>query len=55
MKLLLGITQAIFGFLLAGFIGLFVMVSIAIIMTQDMVDSFTKKNNEEDKDYYKFT
>ena len=56
MKVLMGMAQAVFGIIFIGFIGLFTVISIGVIVVQDTFDWFKKVKNETNeaiKEYYR--
>lgn len=55
MKVIMGMAQAVFGIIFIGFVALFTMIGIGIIVTRETFDWFKKVNketSEEIKKYY---
>ena len=56
MNKIMGIIQTIFGFIWIGFVTLFLIICIGVIVVRDTIDWFIKINNEVNetiKEYYR--
>ena len=46
MKVLMGMAQAVFGIIFIGFVGLFTVIGIGVIVTQEIIEWFKKVKEE---------
>ena len=54
MKVIMGMAQAVFGIIFIGFVALFTMIGIGIIVTKEAFDWFRKINKETSEEIKKY-